>query len=261
MTLDRVQLWSCGGGRQSAGIGAMIEMGELPPPDAVCMAALEWERRDTFRYVNAYIRPAMKRLGIPFTYIPRKKYSRPGLFWEAEDGNLSLLVPAYSNQSGQPSKLPELCSSKWKQRVVQRWAAEQDGWKERGVDCWVGISWDEKDRRRRQSLDWWRPVYPLLDMLPKCVGVGACLDAVERAGWPSPPRSRCAHCPNQTDTEWAELTPEEFAAACDLEDGVRAVDPNAYFHRSLVPLRMVTLEPEKGGTNLFSGGCTAGMCY
>lgn len=258
---NRVQLWSCGGGRQSAGIAAMIVMGELPAPDHVCMAALEWEKRTTFEYVNAWIRPAMRKLGIPFTWIPRKKYSRPGMFWEAEDGNKTLLLPAYTDQSGEPSKLPELCSGKWKQAVVMRWADEQPGWKDRGVDCWVGISWDEKQRRRRQSKEWWRPVYPLLDMLPKCVGVSACLDAVERVGWPTPPRSRCTHCPNQSDPEWLELTPAELADVCDLEDEVRAVDPNAYFHRSLKPLRMVTFKPEAAGPNLFSGGCSAGMCY
>lgn len=37
---ERVQLWSCGGGRQSAGIAALIALGELPKPDHVAMVAL-----------------------------------------------------------------------------------------------------------------------------------------------------------------------------------------------------------------------------
>lgn len=74
----RVQLWSCGGGRQSAGMAALIVHGRLPKPDHVCMVALEWERRATFQYVNAYIRPAMQGMGIPFTYISRKKYATVG---------------------------------------------------------------------------------------------------------------------------------------------------------------------------------------
>lgn len=41
----RVQLWSCGGGRQSAGIAALIVEGKLPKPDHVCMVALECEVR------------------------------------------------------------------------------------------------------------------------------------------------------------------------------------------------------------------------
>ncbi len=257
--MRRVQLWSCGGGRQSAGIAAMIVMGELPAPDHVCMAALEWEKRTTFEYVNAWIRPAMRKLGIPFTYVSRKKYATVDL-WSGEDGRLPVL-PVYSDKSGKPSKLSEYCSGEWKREVTKRWAAEQPGWKERGVDNWVGISWDERHRRRSARTKWLQPVYPLLDMLPKCVGVVACLDAVERVGWPPPPRSRCTHCPNQSDTEWAELTPAELADVCDLEDEVRAVDPHAFFHKSLKPLRMVEFKPEAEGRNLFSGGCSAGMCY
>lgn len=105
---DRVQLWSCGGGRQSAGIAALILQGELPRPDHVCMAALEWERRATYRYVCDYIRPAMLSLGIPFTFVPRKKYATKDFFGGAD--GMSPLVPAYTNQSGEASKLPEWCS-------------------------------------------------------------------------------------------------------------------------------------------------------
>lgn len=224
------------------------------------MAALEWERRETFAYVNAYIRPAMRGLGIPFTYVSRKKYSRPGVFWESEEGNLSLLLPAHTDQSGEYSKLPELCSGKWKQDVVRRWMDEQTGWKDRGVDVWFGISWEEKRRRRAQTKQWIRPVYPLLDMLPKCFSVNACLDAVKTVGWPPPLRSRCEHCPNQLDAEWAELTPDEWERACRLDETIRETDPHAYLHRSLIPLRQVTLKPDDGSPGLFSGGCSAGMC-
>jgi hypothetical protein len=257
-TNGRVQLWSCGGGRQSAGIAALIIQGRLPRPDHVVMAALEWERRETFKYVNAYIRPAMRNLGIQFTYVSRKKYATKGL-WGGEDSK-SLLIPAWTNQSGMPSKMSEFCSGKWKTEVILRWANEQPGWKERGVDCWIGISWDEKRRRRASSRKWFQVAYPLLDMLPKCVPVNACLDAVSEVGWPEPPRSRCRHCPNQSDKEWTELTPEEFSAACRMEEDFRKVDPHAYLHRSLMPLQMVSLRPEVDEPGLF-GGCSAGMCF
>ena len=256
--MKRVQLWSCGGGRQSAGIAALIVQGRLPKPDHVCMAALEWERRDTFRYVNAHVRPALQSLGVPFTYVPRKKYATKG-FWGGEDGD-SILLPVWSDQSGELSKLPEYCSGEWKREVVARWAVEQSGWKARGVDCWIGISWDERHRRRNARRQWLRPVYPLLDMLPKCFPVNACLDAVAAVGWPDPPRSRCVHCPNQEDAEWAELTPEEFEAACVTDETVRKTDPHAFLHKQLIPLRQVKLNPKTGG-GLFSGGCTSGMCY
>ena len=252
----RVQLWSCGGGRQSAGIAALIVQGKLPKPDHVAMVALEWEKRSTFVYVNSYIRPALKNLGIPFTYVSRKKYSNFGIF--ANDG-ITPLIPVYSNRSGKLSKLSEFCSGKWKRDSMSRWANEQPGWKERGVDNWVGISWDERTRRRGPRKLWFQTVYPLLDWLPKSATVATCLQAVHEVGWPLPARSRCTHCPNQSDSEWAELTPEEFEAVCKREDEWRKIDPNAFAHKKLIPLRQVVLQVNDDNGGLF-GGCTAGMC-
>lgn len=254
--MSRVQLWSCGGGRQSAGIAALIVDGQLPKPDHVAMVALEREVRTVWPYVNRYIRPALASLGVPFTAIPRGKYSVTGL-WDGADGK-TLLLPAYSDFSGEPSKLPEFCSGKWKRDVMTRWAAEQPGWKAAGLDNWVGISWNERNRRRGARRNWFKPVYPLLDMRP--TDVSGCLAAVARVGWPPPPRSRCAFCPNQSDAEWRELTPEEFEAAACTEDEIRAVDPHAFLHKRLIPLREVRLDPTDDNGGLF-GGCSAGTCY
>jgi hypothetical protein len=254
--MARVQLWSCGGGRQSAGIAALIVEGKLPQPDHVCMVALEWEVRSVWPYVNRYIRPALSKLGVPFTAIPRTAYDGHG-FFAGTDG-LTPLLPVYSDKSGVKSKLSEYCSGKWKRDVAVRWAAEQADWKIRGLDNWVGISADEKGRRRGQRRKWFKPVYPLLDW--RRATVQECLTAVERVGWPAPPRSRCRHCPNQSDAEWMELTAEEFDAACALEDEVRAVDKHAYFHKKLIPLRQVQFDVTDDNGGLF-GGCTSGACY
>lgn len=253
--MRRLVLWSCGGGRQSAGIAALIVEGKLPRPDHVVMAALEWERKETFAYVTAHIRPAMRSLGVPFTFASRKKYATKD-FLGGSDG-ASVLLPCYTDQSGKQSKLPEWCSGEWKREVVLRWAAEHPGWKGQGVDNWVGISLDERHRRRAPRRQWLQLVYPLLDVYP--TGVAGCLEAVRRVGWPEPPRSRCYHCPNQSDAEWAELTPEEWELACKRDEWLRTIDPHAYLHRSLIPLRQVQLQPETDG--LFSGGCSAGTCF
>ncbi len=254
--MNRVQLWSCGGGRQSAGIAALIVLGELPKPDHASMVALEWEMRDVWPYVNRYIRPALESLGVPFSAVPRAKYATKE-FWGGRDGR-SLLLPAYSDQSGTLSKLSEYCSGEWKRDVVLRWAAEQADWKARGVDNWVGISFEERTRRRGPRRQWLVPVYPLLDMRPTTVS--GCLAAVQAVGWPEPPRSRCRHCPNQSDGEWLGLSKAEFEAACALEDEIRQIDKHAWFHKSMIPLRDVTLNASDNNGGLF-GGCSAGTCY
>ena len=255
--MNRVQLWSCGGGRQSAGIAALIVEEKLPRPDHVAMVALEHEIRTTWPYVNHYIRPALAALSIPFSVVARRDYATKG-FFGGLDGK-SVLLPVWSNQSGEPSKLPEYCSGEWKRDVLPRWAAEQDGWKQCGVDAWIGISWNERERRRGPRRQWFQAVYPLLDMRP--TDLSGCLAAVERVGWPEPPRSRCVFCPNQSDQEWLELSADELAFAIKLEDEIRAVDTNAFFHRKMIPLRDVTFEAKKNGDSLFTGGCSAGMCF
>jgi len=253
---ERLQLWSCGGGRQSAGIAALIKLGELPRPDHVCMVALEWEVKAVWKYVNAYIRPALKEMGIPFTAIPRKVYATKNFF--GGESGVTPLIPAYTNQSGMPSKLNEWCSGEWKRDVAARWSAKQPGWKKQGIDNWVGISTDEEHRRRAARRQWLVPTYPLLDI--RRTGVVGCLMAVDKVGWPAPPRSRCRHCPNQSDAEWAELPPEEFELACQTDEYVRSVDPHAFLHKQMIPLRQVVLNPKDNNGGLF-GGCQSGTCY
>lgn len=222
------------------------------------MVRLEWEIKRVWPYVETYIRPALEAKGVTFSPIERSEYATKD-FWGGTDRE-SILLPCYTDESGEPSKLPEWCSEEWKRACVMRWSDRQDGWKARGVDCWIGITWEERHRRRGARKKWFGPVYPLLDMMPNPLHVSACLAAVEEMGWPEPPRSRCSHCPNQSDAEWAELDADEWEQACRLDEEIRQTDPHAFLHRSMMPLRMVTLEPKKDD-GLFSGGCQAGMCY
>jgi hypothetical protein len=255
--MARVQLWSCGGGRQSAGIAALIVEGKLPRPDHACMVKLEGEVGTVWPYVDTHIRPALERLGVPFSVIDRKTYSTRDLYSGADLD--TVVIPAYTDQSGKISKFDEFCSVEWKRRTSIRWAAEQPGWKEQGVDVWMGISLDESKRRRAPVRQWIQPVYPLLDVLP--VRVSECLEAVRRVGWPEPPRSRCHFCPNQSDSEWSELTPEEWESACAMDEKLREVDPHVFLHKTAQPLRMVSLKVVESQTDLFSGGCSSGTCF
>lgn len=257
MNLNRVQLWSCGFGRQSVLILGLVKLGILPRPDHVCGIDTNRERSSSWRYVEAVFKPELAQLGIPFTIIDRSKYATVDLVGgEFED---SILLPAYSSRTVGGGKLPEFCSDHWKKRPVMRWAANQGGWKERGVDCWLGISADEKNRRRGQSTQWFRPVYPLLDMSPS--HVSRVYTICEQMGWPEPPRSSCWMCPNHTNDEWSEIKetdPDDFAKACELEKEVQQIDPDVWLHKSRVPLAMADLSVKSGQRG---GGCTSGMCY
>lgn len=257
--VSRVELWSCGGGRQSVLKLGLIKLGILPRPEHACMVDTNRERSSTWRYVNAVIRPECESLGVPFTVIDRSKYATVDL-WSGEDGD-SCVLPGYTTQGSGDGKLPEFCSNEWKGRVVMRWAREQAGWYERGVNCWIGFTWEERHRRRNSSTQWYQKVYPLLDVAPSHVSRVA--EVCDECGFPEPVRSCCWMCPNMGNGEWATLRdedPEDFARAVALEQEVQKRDPHLFLHHSKVPLAMADLTAKQEG-GLFGGGCTSGMCY
>ena len=256
--MDRVQLWSCGGGRQSVLMLGLIKRGDLPKPDAACMVDTNRERSSTWRYVNAVIRPELELLGVPFTVIDRSRYATVDL-WSGEE-EASCVLPGYTTQGTGDGKLPEFCSNEWKGRVVMRWAAEQPGWKDAGVDCWIGFTSEEKHRRRNSSTKWYQKRYPMLDVFPQ--HVSKVYDVCAAMGWPEPPRSCCWLCPNMSNEEWRTLRdedPADFAKAVEIEEQVRKRDPHLYLHEQLVPLAMVDLSAADAGSK--RGGCSSGMCY
>jgi len=257
----RLQLWSCGLGRQSVLMLGLIKRGDLPRPDHVCTVDTNRERSSSWQYLEQVFRPELAAMGIPFTVIDRAKYATNDLYAGA-DGD-TLLIPAFTTESefGGEGKYPEYCSWKWKREVVMRWADEQPGWKQRGVTCWLGITTEEKHRRHGTRKLWFAPSFPLLDVCPS--HVSRAYELAEEFGWPEPPRSCCWMCPNMHNREWRDERdnwPDDFAKACDLDDEIRKVDPHAFVHSSRVPLRMADLgKPDAPG--LFGGGCSSGMCY
>ncbi len=60
----KAEIFSSGGGTQSAAITALIVQGRLPKPDFVCIVDTERERSTTWQYLDAVIRPALASVGI-----------------------------------------------------------------------------------------------------------------------------------------------------------------------------------------------------
>jgi hypothetical protein len=133
---DRTTLWSSGGGVQSAAIAVLILTGKLPRPDYSCIVDTEREKQSTWDYLNNTVRPAFIAAGLEIHRIPKSQFATVDLYGKNGD----LLLPVFTRQSGELSKLPTYCSNEWKQRVVQRWARSIGL---RSVENWIGISADE----------------------------------------------------------------------------------------------------------------------
>ena len=261
------EIFSHGGGTQSAAITALIVQGKLPRPDYVCIVDTERERQSTWDYLDAVIRPALKGVGLQVHRIRNKEWAsipEHGMDWMSHNKN-TLLLPAFTNQTaGGIGKLSGFCSMRWKVETKSRYVREALGVPTNQQRNWIGFSLDEARRAARMmNGDEYKAGlirFPLIHDVP--LRRRAAIDVVEKMGWPTPPRSACWMCPNQGDHEWRDLkdnSPAEFLAACELEKEVQKVDPFAWFHKSCIPLGEVDLtEPD----DLFADrACSSGGCF
>jgi hypothetical protein len=252
-------VWSCGGGTQSAAIAALIVLGDLPAPDVAVIADTGREASETWRYYESTLQPALAAKGIDLVRLP---HSYDGTGWNTVDlwsgaDKTTALMPMFTTQQGTVGQASKYCSNEWKSRPVDRYIR---GLGHTGGNTWIGFSIDEL--HRMQGYDpkaKWRHWYPLID---RRMTRADCIALVERMGWPTPPRSSCWMCPYRSDAEWRHiktLDPADFAAAVQLEKEVQAKDPNLYFHRSAVPLDLANLGDAQ--RDMFADSCSSGMCF
>ena len=259
-------IFSSGGGTQSAAIAALIVQGRLPKPDFVCIVDTERERKTTWQYLDAVIRPALRSIGVEVHRVRKSEWgSKPahGVDYLSHNGN-TLLLPAFTSQTGEAGKLTGFCSNTWKVETRERYCREALGVPTKQQRAWIGFSLDEVRRavRMMKGEDYTAGLidFPLIHGVP--MRRQASIALVEKMGWPTPPRSACWNCPNQSDGEWRDLKlnhPDEFAAACALEIEVQKVDPFAWFHVSCVPLSEVDFTAPE---DLFADrACSSGGCF
>lgn len=249
--MSRTQLWASGGGVQSAAIAALIVLGKFRP-DLAVIVDTEREQSTTWQYMDSVISPALATVGVVLNRVEKSDFATVDLYG-GQEGE-TLLMPVFTDQSGETGKLPGYCSNEWKRRVVQRWATSQ------GVeqsDMWLGISVDEM-HRARQIKGKWASRFPLIEA---GMNRGECVALVKRMGWPEPPRSSCYMCPNHTQHEWRDIRdnkPIDWQAAIWFDRDMRERDPNAFLHHDCVPLDQADLD-EKNGV-LFEH-CDTGLCF
>lgn len=249
--MKRTQIWSSGGGVQSNAIAALLVLGELKS-DLNVIVDTEREQSTTWKYMNEVTLPALAKVGLVIHRVPKSQFATVDVFGGAQGE--SILMPVFTNQSGDIGKLPTYCSQEWKTRVVRRWATA------RGVtecDMWLGISCDEKHRMKKSSGKWGY-AHPLIE---RGMNRGDCEALVSRMGWPPAPRSSCWNCPNHTQMEWRDIKenkPDDWVQAVQFDKQIRLRDPNAFLHSDCIPLDEADLSEHNGV--LFSH-CDTGMCF
>ena len=250
------QVWNCGGGTQSVAIGVLIIQGRLPKPDLSVIADTGRECNSTWEYLNSFLNPALSKVGLEVVRVGQEfAYSHDGLF----SNNDETLIPAFTTESGDVGKLRNFCNRWWKQDVIDNWLSRVHGITESKRVKWIGFSLDEAVRASRmiggKEFKSGRIRIPLVFEVP--MRRYQCVELVEAFGLPTPPRSRCWLCPNQSDAEWKALPKDEFQAAVLAEREIRARDPQAWFHRSCQPLDQVNFNAQQELTV----PCDSGNCF
>ena len=258
---EKLQVWSCGGGTQSCAIGALIVQGKLPKPDLCVIADTGRETGATWEYLDGVLNPALSSVGLEVLRIKAEEWSYHGT--KISYSNTTRAIPVYSTLNGCVAKCPNYCTRNWKIDVMRRGLSSVVGITKSHCRFWIGFSRDEQSRvvRAMQHKDYQsgQTFLPLVEGFS--MTRREAIAAVERIGWPTPPRSACWMCPNHSDHEWRKLIaerPDEFQKAVGLEREIHKLDPDAWLHRSCVPLDQVDFsQPEE----LFSRPCDSGMCF
>lgn len=256
MSIDqnkRLQLWSNGGGTQSTAMAALICTGKLPIPDIAVIVDTERESSAVWEYLDKYTMPALKAAGVTLHRVAKSQFATVDLYGAGD----KLLIPAFTDESGDIGKLPTYCSTEWKKRVVRRFC---NGIYPRDTkyNTWIGFTTDEPERVYQEPGKW-HPVFPLINLR---MTRGDCYRVVESMGWPEPPKSSCWMCPNRDHAAWMNMKknhPADWAMAVEFERQIRLKDDAVYLHRSGVTLEEVQENDRQG--DMFTGRCSGGYCY
>lgn len=262
MTDVRTQIWNNGGGTQSAAIAVLIITGKVAPPDLAVIADTGRERSSTWDYFDQYVAPGLQSVGIKVHRVAKDEYATKDLYG-GKDGN-TLLIPAYTDQSGNVGKLSGFCSGEWKREVIRRWATKEHGIV--AATNWIGYSTDEMQRAFRaqngsRSQGKWKTKFPLIEL---GINRGDCTAIVKKFGWPEPPRSSCWMCPNMRVEEWREVMADDIdrPKVIHFDHELRKKDPNAWLTDQILPIDQADFSD--ANEVLFGrdrGGCDSGMCF
>lgn len=249
------------------GIGALIVQGKLKRPDIAGIADTGFEAASTWKYYNETLFPALAAVGVEIHRIKASEWNpkRATVFYEYKDKTRDpdLQIPAFSTRFGTVSKLSNHCTGRWKIEAMDKWIRQTYGLTRSKFCAWIGFSFDEASRalRMMDGEEYQNGLirFPLIHDVR--LSRQQAVKLVEDMGWPKPPRSACWCCPNHSDFEWAKMKnerPAEFAKAVAFEQEIRKRDPDAWLHRSAMPLNEVAFD---GPTDLLSTPCDSGVCF
>jgi hypothetical protein len=214
-----IQALSYGGGVQSTAMLVLAAQGEIPHRLALFSnVGDDSEHPATLAYFHQVAMPYAEANGIELVEL--RKYRRTGesesLLQRLMRDDSSVGIPVRMSNSGAPGN--RNCTLDFKIRVIAKELKRRGATKDDPADMALGISLDEYQRMRTESgIPHERLTYPLIDLR---MSRQDCINLIESAGLPVPPKSSCWFCPFHSTSHWRRMLkdePELFAQSADLE--------------------------------------------
>jgi hypothetical protein len=263
-----IQALSYGGGVQSTAMLVLAAQGEIPHRLALFSnVGDDSEHPATLTYLREVAIPYAAAHGIDLRVLSRIR--RDGqtetLLQRLMRNDSSIGIPVRMSDSGAPGN--RNCTLDFKIRVIAKELKRMGATADDPADMALGISLDEYQRMRTESgIPHERLTYPLIDLR---MSRQDCINLIESAGLPVPPKSSCWFCPFHSTAHWRRMLkdePELFARSADLEQMLndRRTKLGLYpvwLTRHLRPLAEAVTDD--GQLDMFeSGSCDiAGYCH
>lgn len=263
-----LRVLSLGAGVQSSALYLMACAGKImPKPDVAIFSDTGCEPPYVYEYLG-YLASKGSH------HIPIIRASKGNLMTDilrSKRGHRFATMPLHvRNDEGKHALLRRQCTREYKLEPIEQKVRELLGAQPRqrikGVaEVWIGISTDEAIRVKPSRNRWMSNYHPLIDL---GMSRADCLSWLQSNGYELPQKSSCIVCPYHDNAFWLNLKenhPAEFQQAVEFDreirSGLKSVDCNAYFHRSLQPLDAIDFasligQPEP---DQFLGECE-GMC-
>lgn len=224
------------------------------------------EHPDTLRYVEDVAKPYAAKHGIELHELRhmRRDGTEETLYRKlTRAGSRSTGIPIRLEGSGAPGR--RSCTSDFKIRRIASWQRKHGASPQNPGVVGLGISIDEFQRARTDSgIEWQILSYPLIDMR---LTRQDCMNIIESAGLPVPPKSSCWFCPFHRPSEWMRLRqsrPDLFDKAAELEQVLS--DRSEMLGRGKVFLtdRLIPLKKAIGDQSVMDfeadDACESGFC-
>lgn len=214
-----ISAMSYGGGVQSTAMLVLSAQGSIDYRLALfANVGHDSENPDTITYLEAFAKPYAAAHGIELVELQRvTRDGRPEtIMGRIQNANRSIGIPVRMNGSGAPAT--RQCTQDFKIKVIAKELKRRGATADDPATVALGISMDEFHRMRTDSgIPHERLAYPLIDLN---LTRQDCMNVIERAGLPVPPKSSCWFCPFHTQAAWKDMArnePDLFARSVDLE--------------------------------------------